>query len=149
VPDLAGLDELAEGAPGVLDRHGGVHAVLVVEVDDVDAEPLQRGVARAADVLGAAVDADHAAVRRPLVAELGGQHDLVAPAGDGPADQLLVGERAVHVGGVEEGDAEIQRTVDRALGLGLVTGAVELAHPHAAQALGGDGESGERTCLHG
>ena len=38
--------------------------MLVVEVDVVDAEPLQRRVARAADVLGPAVDAEPRAVRR-------------------------------------------------------------------------------------
>ena len=68
------------------------------------------------------------------VAELGGEDDLVAAAGDRPADQLLVGERAVHVGGVEEGDAELERAVDRRDRLGLVAGAVELRHAHAAEA---------------
>ena len=51
--DLAGLDELGHRADGLLDRHGLVDAVLVVEVDVVDAEPLQRGVAGGADVLRA------------------------------------------------------------------------------------------------
>ena len=99
-------------ADGLLDRDRRVDPVLVVEVDVVDAEPLQRGVARGPDVVGAAVDADPAAVGVALVAELGGELDLVAAAGDGLADELLVGERAVHVGGVEEGHAEVERAVD-------------------------------------
>ena len=45
VADLAGLDELGHGADGLLDRHGRVDPVLVVEVEVVDAEPLERGVA--------------------------------------------------------------------------------------------------------
>ena len=142
VADLAGLDQLGHRADGLLDRHGLVDAVLVVEVDVVDAEPLQRGVAGRADVLGAAVDADAGAVGPALVAELGGQLDLVAAAGDGLADELLVGERAVHVGGVEEGDAEVEGAVDGRDRLGLVAAAVELRHPHAAEAEGGDGERG-------
>src|SRR3712207_2751554 len=143
------MDELSQRPPGVLDRDGGVDPVLVVEVENVDAEPLQRGVTGAAHVVGPAVDAEERAVLASLVAELGGEHHLVAPAGDGLPDEPLVGERAVHVRGVEEGDAEVQRPLDGALGLRLVTGAVELAHPHAAQSLGRDGQPSQCACLHG
>src|SRR3712207_9128307 len=48
---------------------------------------LQRGVAGPAHVVGAAVDAAEGAVLAPLVAELGGQHHLVAAAGDGLPDR--------------------------------------------------------------
>ena len=99
-------------------------------------------------VVGRAVDAQPAAVARRADAELRGQHDLVAAAGDRAADQLLVGERAVHVGGVEERDAEVEGPLDGPLGLGLVAGAVELAHPHAAQPLGRDGQAAEVPCAH-
>ena len=115
VADLAGRDQLGHRADGLLDRHGLVDPVLVVEVDVVDAESRQRGVARGPDVLRPAVDADPGAVGQPLVAELGGELHLVAAVltgRDRAADQLLVGERAVHVGGVEEGDAEVERAVD-------------------------------------
>ena len=44
--------------------------------------------------------------------ELGGDDEAVALALDRLAEQLLVGERPVHLGGVEEGDAEIDRAVD-------------------------------------
>ena len=57
-------------------------------------------------------------------------------AGDGLADELLVGEGAVHVGGVEEADAEVEGPVDGVDALLLVRRAVELAHPHAAEAEG-------------
>src|ERR671932_3966 len=109
----------------------------------------RRMVSGAVHVLGPAVDAEERAVLAALVAELGGQHHLVAPAGDGLPDEPLVGERAVHVRGVEEGDAEVQRPLDGALGLRLVAGAVELAHPHAAQSLGRDGQPSQCACLHG
>ena len=140
VAHLAGGDQLGHRADGLLDRDRLVDAVLVVEVDVVDAEPLQRGVARGADVLRAAVDADPGAVGEPLVAELGGELDLVAAAGDRLADQLLVGERAVHVGGVEEGHAEVERAVDGGEAGRLVGAAVELRHAHAAEAERGDVE---------
>ena len=78
----------------------------------VDAEALEGGVTGRADVVGVAVDAHHGAVGQALVAELGGELDLVASSGDRPADELLVGERAVHVRGVEEGHAELEGAVD-------------------------------------
>ena len=145
------LDELRHRADGLLDRDRLVDAVLVVEVDVVDAEPLQRGVARLAHVLRLAVDAEEAAVLAALVAELRGEHDLVAAAGDRAAHELLVGERAVHVGGVEEDDPELERPVDGGDGLVLVGGAVELGHPHAAEALGRYLEALAAECalLHG
>ena len=141
VAHLARLHQLAHGADRLLDRRLRVHPVLVVEVDVVEAEPAQRVVARLLDVLGPAV---HAAVRRVVSAddaELGGQHDLVAPVGDRAADQLLVGAAAVHVGGVEEAHAQLERAVDRRDRFGVVALAVELGHPHAAQPLGGCGQS--------
>ena len=77
-----------------------------------------------------------------LVAELGGENDLVPPAPDRLPHQALVGEGPVHVGGVEEGDAEVEGAVDGRDGLLVVAPGVEVAHPHAAQAEGGDGEAG-------
>ena len=46
VADLAGLHEVGHRADRVLDRRARVDAVLVVEVDVIDAEPLQARVAR-------------------------------------------------------------------------------------------------------
>ena len=55
---------------------------------------------------------------------------------------------AVHVGGVEQRDAEFERAVERRLRLSVVAGSVGLAHAHAAQALRGDGEA-EAAEVHG
>ena len=46
-------------------------------------------------------------------AELGGDHHLVADRRERLADQLLVGEGAVDLGGVEEGDAALDRRADQ------------------------------------
>ena len=113
-------------------------AVLVVEVDDVDAESAQRSVTGLRHVLGLAVDALERAVLTTLIAELGRQDDLVASALDGPSHEFLVLEWAVHVGGVEEVDAAVERLVNRGNRLAVVAHAVELAHTHAAEALRGD-----------
>jgi hypothetical protein len=138
VPHLAGGDELGHRTDGLLDRRRLVDAVLVVEVDVVDAEPLQRRVARLADVVGGSGDAEVLAVVAAHVAELCGEDDLVPAVGDGPTDKLFVDERAVHVRGVKESDAEVQCAVDDGDRHVVVRRAVELAHAHAAESLLGD-----------
>ena len=77
---LAGLDELGHRADGLLDRDGLVDAVLVVEIDVVDAEPLEARVAGLPDVVGVAANAEALAVLAADVAELRREHDLVAAA---------------------------------------------------------------------
>lgn len=117
---LALLHQLAHGADRILDRHRWIDAVLVVEVDHVDAQPLEARIARRLHVLRRSIDAVGAA--GPLdLAELGGEHDAVAArAGKRLADQLLVVAPAIHVGAVEHGDATIQRVVDQRDALGIV-----------------------------
>ncbi len=115
----------------------------VVQVDGVDAEPLERCLARLAYVgCAAAYLAACGFARKPHDAELRRDCDCVAPAIDGLPDELFVGERSVHVGGVEERDAEVERAVDRCGRLGVIPGAVEIAHAHAAETLSGNGEAG-------
>ena len=116
---LPSLDQLGHRADRLLDRHVGVDAVLVVEVDVVGAEALQRALDRAADVLGRAVertDRGHVARRRVVhpARELGRDHVLVAAALDRAADELLVGQGPVELRGVEEVDPELERALDRA-----------------------------------
>jgi len=52
IADLALLDQAFHGADRVLDRHRRVDAMLVVEVDHVDAEALEARVAGLDDVVG-------------------------------------------------------------------------------------------------
>jgi hypothetical protein len=107
--------------------------VLVIEVDDLDPEPLKARLARRADIVGIAAHAEKLAVGSANVAELGCQKHLVALAGDGPADQLLVPANAVHVGGIQERDAALDRVVDRRDRFFFAAAGVEFAHPHAAE----------------
>ena len=150
VADLALRDQLGHGADGVLDRRVGVDAVLVVEVDVLDAETPQRSLACASHVRGRTVDRAVGRVGFELDAELGRQEDLVAAPGDRTAHEFLVGVRAVHVGGVEEVAAEIERAVDRAQRFAFVGCAIESRHAHTAETDGRDRGSvrTERACVH-
>ena len=69
-------------------------------------------------------------------AELGGEHDLVAAALDGPADEFLVDVRAVDLGGVDECHPEVEGAVDGADGFGVVASGAGVGegHAHGAQA---------------
>ena len=106
VPDLARRDQLADRAGDVLDRHVRVDPVLVEEVDHVGAQPLaarrRRPAAMCSGRLSRPVCAPLGVDREP---ELGGDHHLVADRRQPLADELLVEERAVDLGGVEERDA--------------------------------------------
>src|SRR5438445_5465156 len=64
-----------------------------------------------------------------------------SPILEGSAHQLLVGERTVDVGGIEEGDAQLDRSMDGGDGLVVVALAIEIGHAHAAEAQGGDDEA--------
>jgi len=92
----------------------------------------QRSLARVAHVAGARIDL--LAARAEAKADLGGQHGLVSTIDDRTADQLLVVAVAVHVGGVDQRHAHIQRPLDRARRLGVVALAVREGHAHAPQA---------------
>ena len=105
VADLAGGDEVADGAGDVFDGDVRVDAVLVEEVDVVGAQPAQRVVGDLPDAFGSAVGA----VGRRAVgeAELGGDHDLVADRFECLADEAFVAALAVGLGGVEERDTAV------------------------------------------
>ncbi len=83
---LALADQFSDGTDRVLDRR----AVLVVQVDPVGAEALQRILHGGTDIGGATVQIPWALACVRDEPELGGQHHLVAAALECPADELLV-----------------------------------------------------------
>jgi hypothetical protein len=89
--DRAVLRQLLEGGDGVVERMRA-GPVEQVEIDLIGAEAAQAPFA----------GDDGAAPGGVLGEHLADQEDLVAPAGDGLADQLLDRARAVHLRGVEE-----------------------------------------------
>src|SRR2546422_459018 len=145
---LPGLHQLAHRADCVLDGDLGVDTVLVVEVDVVDSEPPQRSVARLAHVFRLAAHAEEGPVLAADVPELGRDHHLVAAAANRLSHEFLVAEGAVHIGGVEEVDPQLDRAVDGRDRLLVVAASVELAHPHAAEAYRGHLELAQLPAFH-
>jgi hypothetical protein len=129
VAHLARADQVVEGGQRLLDRGGRVGLVQLVEVEVVGLEPAQRGLDRAHDVPPGAAGAEVVAVDPLHVhAELGGQHDVVAPALEGGAEQLLRGavRGAVDVRGVEQRYPGVERRIDDLAGAVRVELAAEV-----------------------
>ena len=147
---LPSAHQVGHSADGVLDRSVRVDPMLVVQVDVVSAEPLQGALDGGADVRRAAVDHAGPASGVRHQAELRRHHDLIAATLDRPPDQFLVEEGSVDLGGVEVGDAQIQRPVDGAdrLGVAALTGVVVAGHRHSAQADPGDVQLAQRDVFH-
>jgi hypothetical protein len=107
----------------------------------VGPEALERAVDRLPHVLRRPIQpaerghvAADDAIHLPL--ELGRDHVFVPLTLDRLADQLLVGQWAIDLGGVDEVDAELERASDCCYRFRLVGGAVEGRHAHAAEAEG-------------
>jgi hypothetical protein len=122
---------------------GGVRVdrVLVVEVDPVGGQALEGAFDGRVDVGRAVVEGAGSAPGMGHEAELGGDQDVVASGRDRVADDFLAVERAVDLGGVDVGDAEVECAVDGVDGLGVVqaaAGGVGAGHGHGTQADPGD-----------
>src|SRR6266849_10637214 len=141
--NLALLDQFCQGANRLFNRRIGIDAMLVIEVDVLDAQPLQTSFAGLLHVVGLAADtADVGIARIADNSELCGQHDLVALALDRSSDELFVLVGPVDVGGIEEGDAEFEGAMNGRDRFGVIASGVELRHAHAAEAEGGNFETG-------
>ena len=99
---LPGVHELGHGADRFLDRYLAVRPMLIVEIDVVRLEALQRGVATGPYVVCTALDAVPAAVFAARDAELGRQGDLVAPSLERLRQQDFIREWAIHVRPIPE-----------------------------------------------
>jgi hypothetical protein len=128
--------------------------VLIVEVDDVDPHPPQRGFRDGADMFRPAVQSRRLA--RPAQglgdpeAEFGRDPHFVAERAQRLADEQFVGEGTVDLGRVEEINAEVGGPVHGADGVALVLAAiaVAVAHRHAAEPDRKDAQPGAEFPLH-
>ena len=152
MPHLAFRDQVADGAGDLFDRDRGVDPVLVEQVDRVDTQTPERCLGHLPDARRAAVERSTAlAPGTEVEAELGRNHDLASERRQRVADQGLVGERPVYLGGVEEADAALHGTAQQGDHLAAVGHrAPMVVHAHAAQADGGDHRTvaAKPACLH-
>ncbi len=143
VPHITLLDQIGNGADGVLDRHRRVESRRTINVDIVCAEPAQRVRNKVANGGGTRVHPEESARRIALAAELHADDDVLAlTAAQRIANQHFVGTHAVEVAGVEQRDAGVERGVDRGDAFVLVGRAVQVGHARAAEADRGNDRAG-------
>ena len=110
-----------------------VDAVLIVEIDDIDLEPLERALGAPLDVLRLAIH-NLLPAGIDLDPELRGYHHLPSKRSEGFAHEFFVRERAIYFSGVEECDAALDGRAKKSNHLLLVAGrTVGMAHSHAAK----------------
>ncbi len=129
------FDQFADRAGHVSDRHGRIDAVLIEQVDIVGAKPAQRALYCLTDMVGPTVSfsADLLATLETK-AKLGGDHHLVAPALERPAEQLLVGERTIALGRIKEGASQFDGAMKSGDRFSLIRWTIRLALDHTAKA---------------
>ena len=137
---LALRHQVGHRADDVLDRDLRVYPVLVQQVDPVGLEPPERSLHRFPDVRRSAVE-PAAFLLVDLPAELGRDDRALAPPGQRPPEQRLVGVRSIYLGRIEERHAQLEGAVNGGDGLLVVRRAVGLAHAHAPEPEGGNLES--------
>jgi len=136
--DLAGRDQILHRARDVFDGNVRIDAVLIVEVDHLDAETLERFIGDLPDMFGAAVEALLLAVD-DIETELGRDHDLVADRRQRLAHDFFVRVRSIDFRRVEERHATLMRGTDQGYGiLPVESGSITEIEPHAAEAEGRD-----------
>src|SRR5260370_39795175 len=92
--DLAVLHQGGHGARRLFDRHGWIDAVLIIQIDHLNAEALQTRLAGADHVLRPSVG--YFAPAAAEIAEFGRHEDLRAASRDGLADERFVVPEAIH-----------------------------------------------------
>ena len=90
--------------------------MLIVEIDGIDPEPLERSLGDLLDVLRPAIEPTHRGLPSgsQVEAELGGDDHLPAERSERFAHEFFVDERSVDFGGVEERDAAFDGGTDTA-----------------------------------
>src|SRR5208283_2096951 len=132
---LSLLNQLLHGSGDFFDRHVGVNAVLIVQIDDISLQALQRALGGFLDVFWPTVQPGlFSGTRINLEPELGGDHHLVAKWSEGFTHELFVCERAIYFCRVEKRDAAFDGRPNQRDHLLLVSWrTVAKAHAHAAE----------------
>src|SRR5215471_5397701 len=139
VAHLAGANQIRHGTDGFFDGSVGINAMLVIEVDGVDAESIQAGVATGTDILRLTADAANIGIGAIANnGELGSKENFVAAVANGLADQDLVVAVAVDIGSIQEIDAQFDGAMDCGDRFGVVARAIKFRHAHTPKAKWGN-----------
>src|SRR6267143_3489046 len=137
---LALMDEVFHGSGDVFDRHVGIYAVLIEQVDDIGLEALKRCLGDLLDVFWTTVLGSPTRVQGRstigirLATELGCDHHLVTKWGQRFAHERFVFEGTIAFGGVEKCDATFDSRPDQRDHFLLVAcRTVANAHSHTAE----------------
>jgi hypothetical protein len=114
VADIAGHHEIGDGSNRVLDGDRGIEPSRPIDVDVVHAKPLQRIGDEIAERGRTIVGPIQTAIRITQHAKLNAENRLVTPpASECLADQHLVVARPVKVGGIQQIDSSVERSLNR------------------------------------
>src|SRR5271155_3012474 len=91
IPHLPFLDQTGHRADGVFNRRGRVDTMLIVEVDSIDSEPLEAGLASLSHIFGLAADAAGCRIGSADNAELRRNYYRVTMTPKRASSQFLVG----------------------------------------------------------
>jgi hypothetical protein len=139
-----GADVLEHGPEGLVVHLLHPDVVELKQIDPVGLQPLERLVDGLADESGGKILGNLALALAlagemvEVVADLGGDHDLIAPGLEGLGDQPLASPVAVGVGGVKEGDSQVERFLHEGDGLfvGVIAPPAGAEGPEAESDLG-------------
>ena len=109
----------------------------IKEIDTLNAQPFQGGMAAAGDVVGLIIDgAGIGLVRRTLNATFGGDGEFqpfgLAQPGKKLAYQLLVVAAPVKVGGIDKGHIQVAQLAEQLQGMTVIGLTIKFAEPHRA-----------------
>ena len=118
--DLAGVEEVGQGADGLCIGHAGIRPVVLVEANGLGAQRCKRCVARLLYVRGVSVNGP-AAVSGAAVAAFGGDEYVLGGAavglerlGNQPLSvAVFIGAEGVGIRSVDDGDPRIEGGMDR------------------------------------
>jgi len=136
VPHLALLNQILHRSRHIFDRHVGINAVLIEEVNVIRPEALERSLGNGLDLLRLAVQADDLAALN-LETKLARDQNLMTHWCQGFADQFFIGMRSIGFSRIKERDAAVHtgaNCVDAILLAGCRAQAK--AQPHAAHTEG-------------
>src|ERR1700682_3925632 len=128
---LAFLDQVAQSSDRLFDRSGWIDPVLIVEVDVIGADALERAFDRDPDVLWVAVNCKSITVAVRDQSELRRQNDITTTPRERAAHELFVRVRPVDLSGVDEIDAKVEGSVDGADGLRVIGSRAGVVSGHA------------------